>query len=64
MTDGTPLGIFDDAVFDTAAGEIKQILLTQCTGECGGMRCDHKGRKIAEIKNMSADGNAVTVQMR
>jgi sporulation protein YlmC with PRC-barrel domain len=60
--DGKRLGKIDDIVADTESGEMRFLLLKDCSEMCGRFRTDPDGRKIVEFRTMDiTDGAAVLV---
>ena len=58
--DGKKLGKVDDIVADTRSGEIRYILLKDCSDLCDRFKKDPDGRRVVEFRTMElADGTVI-----
>jgi len=58
--DGKKLGKVDDIIVDTRSGEIRYVLLKDCTDICARYKKDPDGRRVVEFKAIDvADGNVI-----
>ena len=61
--DGKRLGKVDDIVVDTQSGEMKYILLRDCSEMCGRYRTDPDGRKVVDFRTIDITDGAVILSL-
>ena len=61
--DGKRLGKVDDIVVDTQSGEMRFILLKDCSEMCARYRTDPDGRKVVEFTAIGVVDGAVVLAL-
>ena len=61
--EGKRLGKVDDIVVDTQSGEMRFVLLKDCSEICGRYRTDPDGRKVVGFRTIDIADGAVILSL-